>query len=143
MHFLYRPQGLQVRQRVTEVFQTGGVGGPNATLVSLPPLQQKVVQQRVCECTWARCVYDPLRSAARLTFHVAFSTATRGQSHHPPSPHLPVTTRRGGRLESSRERASSTSGRKTSWKLDLNGTVNVWWSERTDWPCEMTNTGLK
>lgn len=80
MHFHYRPQGLHVRQRVTEVFQTGGVGWPNATYVSLPPLQQKVVQQRVCECTWARCVYDPLRSAARLTFHVAFSTATRGQS---------------------------------------------------------------
>lgn len=89
MHFLYRPQGLHARQRVTEVFQTGGVGGPNATLVSLPPLQQKVVQQRVCECTWARCVYDPLRSAARLTFHVAFSTATRGQSHHPPPPPPP------------------------------------------------------
>lgn len=32
---------------------------------------------------FARCVYGPLRSAARLVFHVTFSAASGGQSASP------------------------------------------------------------
>lgn len=121
---------LQVQRSVTEVFRPGRVCWPNTPRVSLPPLQQKVVVQRVCECTWTRCFYDPLRSSARLTFHVAFSTATRGHSqlaecepttsNLPPPPTSHHLVRRGEMWTTEAfQRAGKISGGKTSWKFDL------------------------